>query len=236
MRCVDVIRELITPSDTSDAAALFDHLSRCSSCAAFATHAARLNRLWEATRPPEPAPEVWDNLWSQVAHSLDGSTPQEAASPSLPARQNGSPSTSVLKFEVEPHERSLTPSFRSRLWAGIGIVGLSQAAALLLVAGLTWCFFIPSKQEVASLNPSTSNPATPNSVVAFLPSVDIEAGQVVVILVDPKCPSVVDRTSKAMIAGVDREYVDWYGDERYFDWPQVFNEVESLAKPKVAME
>jgi hypothetical protein len=236
MRCLDVIREMITPSDMSDAAALSDHLSRCSSCATFAAHAARLDRLWEATRPPEPAPEVWDNLWLEVAHSLNGSTSQEVASPSLPTLRNGSTSTSVLKFEVKPPQRSLTPSFRSRLWAGIGVVGLSRAAAVLLIAGLTWCFFIPSKQEVASLNPSTSNPTTPNSVVAFLPSVDIEAGQVVVILVDPKSPSVVDRTSKAITAGVDREYVDWYGDERYFDWPQVFNEVESLAKPKVAME
>ena len=56
------------------------------------------------------------------------------------------------------------------------------------------------------------------------------------ILADPKSPSVVDRTPKAMTAGVNSRYVDWYGDERSFDWSQVFNEVESLAKPKVAMK
>jgi hypothetical protein len=215
MRCVDVIQELAAPSDTQDAAAMADHLRHCSSCAAFADHSARLDRLWEATRPSEPAPEVWDNLWSQLAHSLEESSSQEVAS--SPAFRNGSTSPSVLNFDVNPPERSPALSFRSWLRAGISVVGLSRVAAAFLIAGLTWWFLLPAKKS--------------------LPSVDIEAGQfMVVIVADPNSPSVVDRTPKGMTASADREYVDWYGDERFFDWPQVFNEVEFLAKPQVAMQ
>ena len=54
------------------------------------------------------------------------------------------------------------------------------------------------------------------------------------IVADPKLLSVVDLTPKTMTAGVD--HVDWYGDEKYFDWFQVYHEVESLAKPTVAMK
>ncbi len=216
MRCVDVIQELVTPSDMRDAAAfLADHLTHCSSCAAFADHSAQLDRLWEVTRPGEPTPEVWDNMWSQLSHSLERSASQEVASP--PAFRNGSANASVLNFAVESPEPSPARTFRSRLPTGIGVVGLSRVAAAFLVAGLTWWFFLPAKKS--------------------LPSVDIEAGHTMVVIVaDPDSPSVVDHTPKGMTASVDREYVDWYGDERYFDWPQVFNEVEFLAKPQVAMK
>jgi hypothetical protein len=233
MRCEDVIRELAAPTNTRDAAALADHLSGCSSCAAFSYRAVRLDRLWEATHLAEPAPEVWHNLWSQVICSLDSSTAQEVAPPAF---RNGSTNSSVLKFEVQPPERRLTPSFRSRLWAAVSIAGLSQVAAVLLIAGLTWWFFIPPKQQLASLSPVVSDPTKSNSAHALLPSVDIEEGHLVVILADPKNPSVVDRTPKGMTVAVDHPYLDWYGDEGYFDWPRVFNEVESFAKPKVAME
>jgi hypothetical protein len=235
--CEYVIKELVAPTDTRDGAALAEHLSRCSSCAAVAARFARFDRLWQATQPAEPTPEVWENLWSQVICSLDSSTSQELVSPSPSAFWNGSASSSVLKFEANPPARDLTPSFRSRLWATVSVVGLSQAAAILLIAGLTWWFFVPSKQQqVASLDPATSKPAPPSTLAAPLPFVDIEEGHLVVILADPKSPSVVDRTPKEITANVDRAYLDWYGDERYFDWHRVFNEFESLAKPQVAMK
>ncbi len=237
MRCEDVMRELGAPTDSRDAAALADHLTRCSSCANFANRAALFDRLWDATRPDEPRSEVWENLWLQVAHSLDGSTGQEVLSPGSPAVRNGSVGSSVLKFNVERGEPVPPPSIRSRLSAAISIVGLSQAAAALLIVGLTWWFFIPSKtQRLASSNSPRSNSAGSKYMTHSLPSVDIEEGQLVVIVADPKTPSVVDRTPKGMRVGVEHAYLDWYGDERYFDWQQVFNEFESLAKPKVAME
>jgi hypothetical protein len=88
---------------------------------------------------------------------------------------------------------------------------------------LTWRFF------VAPRSPQ-------NEVVASLPGVDIDEGHLVVIVADPKSPSVVDLTPKSTTAGVFGSYVDWSGDERSFDWFQVYHEVESLAKPKVAMK
>jgi hypothetical protein len=122
----------------------------------------------------------------------------------------------VLASDVKSPERSPNQALRFRPWEKFGVVRLSQAASVLLIAGLTWWFFVPSKHSLAS--------------------VDIEPGQMVVILADPNGPSVVDRTSNATAVDVDYAHVDWYGDERYFDWPQVFNEVEFLAKPRVAMK
>jgi hypothetical protein len=179
---------------------------------------------------------VWDHLWSKLARSLDGSIAPEVASRGLTEFRNGSTSSSALKFDVKSLEPALAPSFRSRLRMAISIVSLSQAAAVLLVAGLSWWFFVAPKQQVASRSPAGLSHIKPAAVFASLSSVEIEEGHLVVILADPKSPSVVDRTPKGMTAGVDRAYVDWYGDERSFDWPQVFNEVESLAKPKVAMQ
>jgi hypothetical protein len=77
-------------------------------------------------------------------------------------------------------------------------------------------------------------PPPERPTVTSLASVDIEEGQVVMIVVDPKLPAVVDLTPKTTTTGVD--HVDWYGDEKYFDWFLVYHEVESLAKPTVAMK
>ena len=96
MRCVDVIRELAAPTDTRDAVGLTDHLSRCSSCANWARQAEQLDRLWDLTRPSEPSPEVWDSLWSQVAHSLDNPTAQEVASPTPSVSWDHSTDSSLL--------------------------------------------------------------------------------------------------------------------------------------------
>jgi hypothetical protein len=236
MRCLDVIRELAAPTNTQNTVDLAEHLNRCPSCANWARQATQFDRLWDTTRPAEPSPGVWENLWSQVARSLENSTLQEGASPSPPASWNCLPGTSVPERKAKLTGHSLTPSFRSRLWPSIGIVSVVRAAAVLLVAGLTLWFFIPSHQDVATLNPVSLGRTTPQTVASPLPSVDIEPGHMVVILADPKGLSVVDRTPKAIIAGVGREYVDWYGDERSFDWSQVFNEAEYLATPKVAMK
>jgi hypothetical protein len=238
MRCVDVIRELAAPTDMRDAVGLADHLNQCSACANWARQAEQLDQLWDLTRPSEPAPEVWDNMWSQVALSLDNVTAQEVASPSLAVSHDHSTGTSKLGPNAKPARHSATPPIHGRFWQSIGHARLARVAAVLLVAGLSLWFFIVSRQDVASLKPAALNPTGPDTVAsAALPSVDIETGHLVVILADPNSPSVVsvvDRTPKAIIAGVSREYVDWYGDERSFDWSQVFNEVESLATPKVA--
>jgi hypothetical protein len=220
MRCDDVIRELAAPTDARDSASLSEHLNHCSSCAAWAERAARLNRLWQVTQPVEPTSDVWDHVWAQVISSLDVQTTKGVISPAVTSLRNGLGSGTPPTFTAKPNERSLTRPFRSKRLAAIAIVGLAQAAAVLLVAGMSWQFFVPSR------TPQTK-------VIASLPSVDIEEGHLVMIVADPKLLSVVDLTPKTMTAGVD--HVDWYGDEKYFDWFQVYHEVESLAKPTVAM-
>jgi hypothetical protein len=86
------------------------------------------------------------------------------------------------------------------------------------------------------LDPSPSNPIQAAPATAQLTSVEIEEGHMVVILADPGGPAVVDHTPKGFMAGIDQAHLDWYGDERNFDWQQVFNEAEFLAKPQVAMK
>ena len=221
MRCDDVIRELAAPTDSRDTASLADHLNRCPSCAAWAERAARLDRLWQVTQPAEPTSDVWDNLWAQVVSSLDVQAAKGVISPAVTSLRNGSASGTVPRFEAKPNERRLPRPFRSGRWTAIALVGLAQAAAVLLVVGMSWRFFVPSRPPQ-------------NEVIASLPSVDIEEGHLVMIVADPKLLSVVDLTPKTTTAGVD--HVDWYGDEKYFDWFQVYHEVESLAKPTVAMK
>src|SRR5438046_10702231 len=80
MRCDAVIRELAVPTDERDSTALAEHVAKCPACAAWAKRSAGLDRLWEATRPPEPSAEVWDVLWSRLARSLDASMPDAGGS------------------------------------------------------------------------------------------------------------------------------------------------------------
>jgi hypothetical protein len=221
MRCDDVIRELAAPTDTRDATSLSHHLRHCSSCAAWAERAARLDRLWQLTQPAEPTPDVWDNVWAQVVSSLHAPKANHVVSATPAALQNGFANGSPPRFEAKLQERPLPRTIGIRRWAAIGMIGLAQAAAALLVASMSWWYFVPSRPPQ-------------NNVVASLSSVDIEEGQVVMIVADSRLPAVVDLTPKTNTAGVD--HVDWYGDEKYFDWFLVYHEVESLAKPTVAMK
>jgi len=222
MRCEDVRRELAVPTDTGYAVSLAEHVSSCPSCTAWADRATRLDRLWQMTQPAEPSSDVWDNLWSGVVSSLDVPAIKDVASPGEVALRNGSANVSVATSESEPSARPRAASGRRRL-AAIGVFALAQAAAVLLVVGLAWRVFIPSGP-------------TQNKIAVALPNVDIEEGHLVVIVADPQNPGVVDLTPKGM-AGADHMYVDWYGDERYFDWVLVYHEIESLAsKPVVAMK
>ena len=79
----------------------------------WARQAAQLDRLWDVTRPAEPAPEVWDNLWSQVAHSLDSSTAQEVASPvTVGFSESFDRFFDALNCEVKSLRHSAASSFR----------------------------------------------------------------------------------------------------------------------------
>ena len=91
MHCDEVIRELAVPTDDRDSAALAEHLANCPSCAGWAKRDAQFDRLWDATRPVEPSPQIWDTVWAHIASSLDSSTPAEFEAFASPmATLNGS--------------------------------------------------------------------------------------------------------------------------------------------------
>ena len=61
------------------AADLAEHLAACPACAAWAENHAAVTRLWEATRPIEPSPAAWDDVWAGVTARLDAQ-PQDVIS------------------------------------------------------------------------------------------------------------------------------------------------------------
>ena len=111
MRCNEVVRELAVPTGDLDASGLAEHLARCPRCASWAEHAARLDRLWEATRPAEPSGGNWESTWAGVSRAIDrASTPDPAPLRLVPSR---------------PWRRSTLAAF-----------GLAQAAAILVAVGV----------------------------------------------------------------------------------------------------
>src|SRR4051794_29653394 len=106
MRCDDVTRELSVPDGGGyDPAELHRHLAGCARCAAWAYNSRRLDRLWAATRPSEPPPGTFDELWTRVSQVADAGPDVLTLPPPSPWR-------------------------RTRWGAAIG--GLAAAAAVLL--------------------------------------------------------------------------------------------------------
>jgi hypothetical protein len=225
MHCDEVIRELVVPTDDRDSAAVAEHLANCPSCSGWAERDAQLDRLWNATRPIEPSPQVWGTVWARIASSLDSSTPTEFEAVASPmATLNGS----VLHVE---RSRGLTAaSTRSRPWnwAAIGLIGLAQAAAVLLAVEWAWHSSRNSQQpQVAAaihspaLSPDSYKVARETGFHSV--PVEIEAGQQVVIRMEDSAVKVVDLTPDGMSYSVD-------------DWYLVFNAVEAIANPALAMK
>jgi hypothetical protein len=118
MHCADAIEALVTSAEPASAA-LAEHLAHCPDCAARAARDARLMQLWEATRPQEPAPDVWATVWADLTSKL--ATPPAPVLPLAPIR---------------PWQR----------WAPAAF-GIAQAAALLAVA--VWLGSRPSPPPLA---------------------------------------------------------------------------------------
>lgn len=224
MRCEDAIKELASPTDARNSVFLSDHLNHCESCAAWAKRAARLDHLWHVTQPAEPTSGLWDNLWVQVVSSLHAQKANDLVSSTQANLRNGSANSSMSHSEAKLRQCAFSRPFSSRRWSAIGVISLAQAAAVLLMVSMSWRLFGPSRPH----------PPQKTTLAASLASIDIEEGQVVMIVADAKLPAVIDLTPNATMDGVGQ--VDWYGDEKYFDWFLVYHEVESLAKPTVAMK
>jgi hypothetical protein len=228
MRCDEVINELAVPADNRERAALAEHLARCPACAATARKFAALDRAWDATRPSEPSSDRWDAVWDRIVSSLDVSVPQgSAASGPASVSQNGSPVTVPLPRSAAAGR----PLARRRNWVPMALVGVAQAAAVLLAVGLLWygsstprpTQVVDNGRAASPLSPSPTRDGTP--ALPAIPTVDVEEGSLVVIMIPGggEKPTVVDRTPEWMSFGVD-------------DWYLVYNAVEALASPVVAMK
>jgi hypothetical protein len=226
MNCEKVIRELVVPTDDRDSAALAEHLANCPSCTSWAKNDAQFGRLWNATRPIEPSPQVWDTVWAYIASSLDSSTPTKfEAIASHMAIANGSLDHAEKPLGLTP----ASPRSRPWNWAAIGLIGLSQAAAVLLAVGWAWHGLRNSQEpQVAvatrssAFSPDSSRAANKTGLQS-VPVVEIETGQQVVIRIEDSAAKVVDLSPDGMSFSVD-------------DWYLVFNAVEAIANPALAMK
>lgn len=226
MNCDEVIRELSVPTDDRDPAALAGHLANCPSCACWSKRDAEFRHLWDATRPVNPPPQIWDAMWSQISSSLDSTTPaaDREFRPST-VSLNGSLSSPEGRFGLSP----TSSRSRSQNWRVIGLIGLAQAAAVFLA--VVWGWHTSSKSRMAPIAvtnhlrnslPEALQVASKKEGLATA-SVDIEPGRWVVIRVEDSTVNVVDLTPEGMSSSVD-------------DWLLAFNAAEAIANPVVAMK
>jgi hypothetical protein len=209
MNCDEVIRELAVPTGDRDPTALAEHIAGCPSCGLWSRRAGQLDRLWDLTRPTEPSTEVWDSLWAHVTASLDtpaSAGPVQTYVPIL----HGLNGTSAQVDGLVPERHNARSS---RRWLAIGLVGLAQAAAVLVAVTLTRPFSTKSPPMQADSSVA-ANPMTVN--------LEIEEGHLVVIRWDGLSGKVEDRTLD-ISDGVD-------------DWLLGLNAVEALADLSVAFK
>jgi hypothetical protein len=226
MHCNEVIRELSVPTDDRDSAALTEHLASCPSCFHWAKRDTQFDRVWNATRPTEPSPQLWHAVWARIASSLDMSTPVESEANAV---HRPTLHGSLRQVETPLGLPRVSPGSRARNWTVIGLLGLAQAAAVLLAVGLTWRSSTKSERSqidianhAADLSPQSSDMAKETGLRS-VPIVEIEAGQVVLIRVEDSAANVVDLTPDGISYSVD-------------DWYLVFNAVEAIANPVIAMK
>ncbi len=211
MRCDEVMRELNQPGDVRDDRALAHHLAECQACAQWSEHAARFNRLWDATRPADPSTESWDRLWSSVAVRLDHSG-TVTTSHSRPDN-----SLATLGAAAAQHSSPFTRSWRGL--AAIGLIGLAQAAALLVAFTLYWN---RTGRDVQPPRFSEAADVVRRTAPSLDSVVDVEWGQVILIRSEggPK----VDIKDLALLESSN-------GEDPWYDF---FNRVES-ASTDIAM-
>ncbi len=225
MRCEEVERELAAPTPGRDRAAMADHLAVCPSCAAWAQDAERLDRLWEATRPAEPSAEAWDSVWSGISAALD----RPSATPGASPRPQPVLVPAIGEMDgVRAHPRH-RPRTAGRRWGlgAIALVGLAQAAAILVAFGLAWQ---PAPRPdgpdggAGSAPKVAANPGAPTPIRVDGPvrvDAEIDEGYLVVIHAGSAGARVENATPPEMNTGSDGGLV-------------FLNVMESLSTPHVA--
>jgi hypothetical protein len=192
MRCDEVVRELSAPTADRDRAAMAEHLAGCSACAEWARRVQGLDRLWDATRPAEPSPEAWDAVWANIAQALPGAVVvhragEDSPAPDFSPSRNGSGPKLLMHPAPAPAPAPAGSRPRGRSWrlTAVVLVGLAQAAAILVALGLAWQPFGhrngppeagPPTDSIAPGVPSPIRVASPVKV-----DLDVQAGHLMVI-------------------------------------------------------
>jgi hypothetical protein len=221
MRCDEVIRELAAPTDDRDATALAEHLAGCLSCSGWARQAALLDQLWDATRPSEPSSETWDSVWANIAQALPSPAAEGECTP-RPSRNGTAPK--VVTHPAPTHAPNPPRSWRI---GAVALIGLAQAAAILVAMGLAWrgqsSGPIRRNSEVV-LHDTPAPRHAPAAIRVSSPvrvEADIDEGRLMVFRMEGSTSQMVDATPPEMAYGVDTMWV-------------MFNVVESIASPRVA--
>ena len=166
MKCHDVLEELAVPSGLVNRVAIDVHLRTCPTCAARAIGFERLDHAWQATRPAEPRPDVFQQLWSRVED-------QEQRS----LRTSPGPRSNTIRGRLRMSRHFLT---------GISLRTPLAAAALILIAvSLSWL-------SLTNGSHSLIRPSANSGPVAFVEPVDIDPGQTVLISLKGNAIDVVD--------------------------------------------
>jgi hypothetical protein len=247
MRCEDVIRELAAPGDGLDAAALADHLDNCSACAEWSARMASWDRLWNSTRPVEPAPDVWDAMWGRLERSLDRS-PAGAREPVGSGILTQSPHA-PLRIAPTSGVAENRPALRSvevqrgtvsqdsiPFWNGSRreYLRIAAAAVILMMVGL-FTFNSPSRRDgpVVAQVSIPGGPVAPSIDPPSIDTVNIDEGQLVVIRsADPR---VGDEASVVVINRYEPDaMIDPFNGVVIDPWYVMFNMVESMTNPVVA--
>jgi hypothetical protein len=233
MRCDEVTRELAVPTEDRDRTALAEHLAGCPSCAAWSHRAALLDQLWDATRPAQPSPEAWDSIWANINQAL--SSP--AADRELAAMHSSSRPDTPSKVFIHSGPAHTQPANRprTRRIVTIALIGLAQAAAILIAVGLAWHGRPgPAKQQNPQVarNPIPAPPRGPQAIrvsqAVIVAEIDIEEGHQIMIRVDGSESKLVDVTPPEMFYG------GIVNNTR--GSVEMFNAVESFSKTVVAAQ
>jgi hypothetical protein len=231
MRCDEVIRELAVPTDDRDRTVLDAHLADCPSCVAWARRATLLDQLWEATRPCEPAPEAWDSVWANITQSLQSATAEREFAATAPSSLRLGASPKIITHSV-PAPTQPSNRAHARRFAAIVLMGLAQAAAILVALGLAWRVERPSqtpRNPQIAQNNTPSPPRVPSVIRVSQPvmfEVDIEEGHLMKFCVDGPAPRVEDVTPQMAFGIRDGTPGDM----------MMFNVVESFARTMVASQ
>jgi hypothetical protein len=198
MRCDEVMREMQLPSDERDVMALARHFSECRACARWSEYGAEFHRLWDATRPAEVPAESWDRVWAGVSDRLLGAAPEHSKqrlAENRFAQRNQNPLRPTAVSPLGSDWRKL---------AAVGLVGLAQAAALLLAVAYYWK---TPQGSVENRGVVAHHDAARRTAPSLDSEIDVEWGQVLVVRSEGSAVQVTDLSAAEPSNGEDPWYV-----------------------------